>query len=97
MNSDNPISKPAAPSPVPGTWAAAAFAELGVGTTAYIRGFTARQLKDDGSLPPLTPIPDEQVLFAIHAANGVRLAIMDSRDAAFMGARQNDLEPLSVH
>jgi hypothetical protein len=36
-------------------------------------------------------------LFAIHAADGTRVGVMDDRDTAFAAARQNDMEPLSVH
>jgi len=35
--------------------------------------------------------------FGIHAANGNLLAVLRSRDLAFAAARQNDLEPVSVH
>ena len=36
-------------------------------------------------------------IWRVYAADGTQLAIADSRDAAFMLARQNDLEPKSVH
>jgi hypothetical protein len=35
--------------------------------------------------------------FAIFAADGRRLAIVPSRDAAIATARANDLEPVSLH
>lgn len=35
--------------------------------------------------------------YAIHAANGEPLGLAGSRDVAFAGLRQNDLEPASVH
>lgn len=36
-------------------------------------------------------------LYALHSAEGERLALVRERDAAFMLARQNDLAPVSVH
>lgn len=40
---------------------------------------------------------DTGVAYAIHAANGEPLGVAGSRDVAFAGLRQNDLEPASVH
>ena len=36
-------------------------------------------------------------LFAIFAADGQELAVIESRDLAVATVRQNDMEPLSVH
>lgn len=35
--------------------------------------------------------------YAIHSANGEPLGLAGSRDVAFAGLKQNDLEPASVH
>jgi len=35
--------------------------------------------------------------YAIHAADGTRIALFDDREVAFATARQHDLDPLSVH
>ena len=35
--------------------------------------------------------------FAVHAADGTRIAIMKTRDLAVAAIRHHDLEPLSVH
>jgi len=35
--------------------------------------------------------------FAVHAADGTRIAIMPSRDQAVAAIRHHELEPLSVH
>ncbi|MEE9381655.1 MAG: DUF1150 family protein [Hyphomonadaceae bacterium] len=40
-------------------------------------------------------MPDQ--LFALHSANGERIAIVEGRDAAFAAARANELKPFSVH
>jgi len=38
-----------------------------------------------------------QIVFAVCAANGHQLGVMDNRDTAMAAAIQNDLEPVSVH
>lgn len=35
--------------------------------------------------------------FAVFSADGTQLAIFGSRDAAFIAAKQHDLEPVSIH
>jgi len=35
--------------------------------------------------------------FAIHAADGTTLSVMDSRDTAVITIKHNDLEPITVH
>lgn len=58
-----------------------AFLALGAMNVAYIK-----PVKVDG-LPA----------YGIHAANGQELAVFGEREVAFAAARQNDLEPVSVH
>ncbi|QIE41078.1 DUF1150 family protein [Meridianimarinicoccus aquatilis] len=36
-------------------------------------------------------------IFAVHATNGDRLALVSGRDRAFVLARQNDMRPVHVH
>lgn len=38
-----------------------------------------------------------QTLYAVHGANGERLALVNGRALAFSLARQNDMAPVSVH
>lgn len=40
---------------------------------------------------------DGKELYAIHAADGEPLAMVEDRRLAFAVIRQNDLEPASVH
>ncbi len=54
---------------------------LGVEDVAYIKAVTV----------------DSETRFAIHAANGEELAILEDRAVAAATVRQHDLEPLSVH
>ncbi len=56
------------------------FLTLGLGEVAYVKPASI-----DGGQG-----------FAIHAADGVRLAVLATREAAVMAARQNDLEPIQL-
>ena len=58
-----------------------AFAMLGAPQLAYVAPVTGEQGKG----------------FGIFAANGNLLGVVASRDLAFAAARQNELEPVSVH
>jgi len=42
-------------------------------------------------------IEDGVAAFAVHAADGTRMAVITNRDLAFAVVRQNDMEPVSVH
>lgn len=35
--------------------------------------------------------------YAVHAADGSQLTVMDNREAAFAACIQNDLDPVSAH
>lgn len=61
-----------------------------------------RPLADDEIetiLPPnvLAELDASEPLFAVHNANGDRIAIVEGRDAAFAAARAHSLEPSSLH
>ncbi|RBI72660.1 DUF1150 domain-containing protein [Roseovarius sp. TE539] len=38
-----------------------------------------------------------ETLYALHSAEGERLALVRDRNLAFVLARQNDMEPVTVH
>ena len=42
-------------------------------------------------------IVDGNAGFAIHAADGTQMALINDRDVAFAVVRQNELDPVSVH
>jgi|TARA_B100001059_G_C17383442_1_gene355545 hypothetical protein len=42
-------------------------------------------------------LDEQEPLFALHNSTGDRIAVVSGRDAAFVVARQNDLNPVSVH
>ncbi|ATX65395.1 DUF1150 family protein [Roseinatronobacter bogoriensis] len=60
---------------------------------AYVRPIKARDLPAEirDQLPGVTD------LYAIHHEEGERLALVTDRTMAFVMARQNDMEPVSVH
>jgi len=70
-------------------------AGLGVPNIVYVREILAGELA--GELGGQLEIPADTKLYSVHAANGERMAVVDDRDLAFAGAKQYDLEPVSVH
>ncbi|MBX3491598.1 MAG: DUF1150 domain-containing protein [Parvibaculum sp.] len=71
------------------------FANIGVPNIVYVREVLAGEIESE--IGDELNIPADTRLYAVHAANGQRMAVLDNRDAAFAGARQYDLEPVSVH
>lgn len=76
-----------------------AFAALGAPDLVYVRPVKVRDIL--GATPvdaiqgvTLTP---EQTLYALHSADGVRLAVMIDRDTAMAAAIAHELAPVSVH
>jgi hypothetical protein len=57
------------------------FVTLGMQNLAYIKAVTV----------------NDHIAFAIHAADGTPMAVLDDRNVAHAAVRQHDLEPLSVH
>jgi hypothetical protein len=69
-------------------------AALGGPNLVYIREVEAKELAGN--------VPDEVLeggskLYAVHSADGTRVAVLSDREAAFAAARQNDMVPVSVH
>lgn len=42
-------------------------------------------------------VVDGEDAFAVHAADGTQIAVMEDRALAFAVVRQHDMEPVSVH
>ena len=78
---------------------AEAFAALGGPDLVYVRPIKARDVV--GSTPVSTDegitIDPDQILYAVHRADGARLAIMADRDSAIAAAMAHELAPVSVH
>jgi hypothetical protein len=65
--------------------------------TVYVREVGVDELKGAGVIPYDAPVATSQRFFALHSADGRRVAVLDDRDLAFTAARQHELEPVSVH
>lgn len=63
----------------------------------YIRHMDADEVK--ALLPPnaLSEVSHPNELFAVTTADGVQIAVVEGREAAFAAALAHDLKPLSVH
>lgn len=59
----------------------------------YIRPVLAIELPDEVR----EKIAGAETLYAVHDADGQRLALVKDRRMAFVLARQNDLAPVNVH
>ena len=57
------------------------FAALGMSDLAYVKSVEV----------------DGRVAYAIHAADGTNMAVVDDRGLAFAAIRQHDLEAVAVH
>ena len=42
-------------------------------------------------------LPEDAILYSVHAANGERIALVGDRALAFAAARQHEMSPVSVH
>ncbi len=76
-----------------------AFAALGGPNLVYVRPVKAAEILADTPLDQIQGIEldPEQTLYAVHRADGARLAVLDNRDAAMAAALANELAPVSVH
>lgn len=82
---------------VPHEFSAEEIARIVGPNTVYVREVGVAELKGAGVLPVDAPVAPNQKFFALHAADGRRVAVVDNRDMAFVAARQHELEPVSVH
>lgn len=74
------------------------FAALGAPDLVYVRPVKGAEIL--ASVPAQThtlPIEPDQVLYAVHGANGERLAVLTDREAAMAAALAHELAPVSVH
>ena len=76
-----------------------AFAELGGPDLVYVREVKAKEIlgqSDEDAYERFSVTPD-QTLYALHRADGARLAVLADRDSAFAAALAHELAPVSVH
>jgi len=63
----------------------------------YVRPVDVADLPDDVQEQLNEQAPGLEQLYAVHNAEGERLALVKDRQLAFILARQNDLAPVNVH
>jgi hypothetical protein len=76
-----------------------AFAALGAPDLVYVRAIKARDIlgeAPDDMAQGFTLDPN-QTLYAVHRADGERLAVLTDRSSAVAAALAHDLAPVSVH
>ena len=79
------------------------FAALGAPSLVYVRPIkaadvitSAPQGAFQAAFGPARLRP-EQILYAVHGADGARLAVLADRDTAYAAALAHELAPVSVH
>ena len=70
---------------------------IGGPKTVYVKEMGAAEIAGIRDLPEAGDIPEGIKLYAVHLMDGTRVAVVDNRDAAFAAARQNEMDPVSVH
>jgi len=75
------------------------FAGLGAPDLVYVREISAADVLADTPIAEARglEIDPAQILYAVHSADGERLAVMIDRASAFAAAVAHELEPVSVH
>ncbi len=76
-----------------------AFRGLGAPDLVYVREIRASDVTADvaGTITRGPSVDPEAILYAVHGADGERLAVMRDRETAFATAMAHSLEPVSVH
>jgi hypothetical protein len=66
--------------------------------TVYIKEMLPAEVASIEGLPEMLSKTEGAIkLYAVHTLDGERVAILDDREAAFAAARQQEMEPVSVH
>lgn len=76
-----------------------AFAELGAPSLVYVREIKAAEVLASTPVEAIRgfELDPDQTLYAVHGADGARLAVLSDRDAAYAAAIAHELTPVSVH
>jgi len=76
-----------------------AFANLGAPDLVYVRPIKAAEILASLNAQQVEQfhLDPEQTLYAVHRADGERLAVLSDRDAAMAAALAHELAPVSVH
>ena len=81
------------------TFSSEDFAALGAPDLVYVRPIRASEILADTPIEQMrgVDIDPDQVLYAVHRADGARLAVMTDRDSAVAATLAHELAPVSVH
>ncbi len=76
-----------------------AFAALGAPELVYVRPVTGAEIIASTPVESIRGfhIEPEQVLYALHGADGERLAVMTDKASAIAAAQEHELAVVSVH
>ena len=76
-----------------------AFAALGGPALVYVRAIRAQEILGQASAEQIETyhLEPDQTLYALHRADGARLAVLADRDSAYAAALAHELVPVSVH
>ncbi|HUZ14325.1 MAG TPA: DUF1150 family protein [Caulobacteraceae bacterium] len=76
-----------------------AFAALGAPDLVYVRPIKGAEILADTPVEDIRgfPIEPDQTLYAVHRADGARLAVMTDKETAVAAALAHELAPVSVH
>ncbi|MFI4935423.1 MAG: DUF1150 family protein [Caulobacterales bacterium] len=76
-----------------------AFAALGAPDLVYVRPITGAEVLADTPVEDIRgfSIEPDQILYALHGADGARLAVMTDKQSALAAAFAHELAPVSVH
>ena len=76
-----------------------AFAALGGPALVYVKQIRAEEIINAAPAEALSAfeLTPDQALYAVHRADGERLAVLADRDQAYAAALAHELVPVSVH
>ena len=76
-----------------------AFAALGAPELVYVRPVTGAEILADTPIENIRgfAIEPDQILYALHGADGSRLAVMSDKETAVAAAHAHELAVVSVH
>jgi hypothetical protein len=76
-----------------------AFAALGAPDLVYVRPIKAAEILGAAQVKSVQgfELHPEQTLYAVHRADGARLAVLVDRESAMAAALAHELAPVSVH
>ena len=76
-----------------------AFAALGAPDLVYVRPVKASEILAESPVIPeqAAELDPEQTLYAVHRADGARLAVLTDKGSAVAAALAHELAPVSVH